>query len=265
MNKGTLFIVATPIGNLKDMTFRAVETLKEVDLIACEDTRVTRVLLDHYQIKKPTISYHQHSKITKIDQIIDKLKSGENIAVVTDAGTPGVSDPASYLVQKIREYNQLCHPRSSRGSNDCIDPQGFGLRPSAKAEPGDDKEDIKIIPIPGPSALAASVSVSGLINKDFYFAGFLPRKKGRQTELKKLAALKTPVVIYEAANRIEKTLTELKEYFGDEAQVFIAREMTKKFEEYKLNKIDNAILGLKDIVMKGEFVLIVKSSPACKS
>jgi 16S rRNA (cytidine1402-2'-O)-methyltransferase len=223
MNKGTLFIVATPIGNLKDMTFRAVEILKSVDLIACEDTRVTRVLLDHYEIKKPTISYHQHSKITKIDLILEKLKAGEDVAVVTDAGTPGVSDPANYLVKLAREA------------------------------------DLTVIPIPGVSALAASISVAGLIDKDFFFAGFLPRKKGRQTELKKLALLKTPVVIYESANRIEKTLIELKECFGEEAQVFIAREMTKKFEEYKLNNINSAINELGDMVMKGEFVLIVSN------
>jgi 16S rRNA (cytidine1402-2'-O)-methyltransferase len=251
MNKGTLFIVATPIGNLKDITFRAIETLKEVDLIACEDTRTTRVLLDHYGIKTPTISYHQHSQITKIELIIGKLAAGNSIAVVTDAGTPGISDPANYLVQRIREHNNCLHKplhcHSERSEESCSNEKI--LRST--------QDDIKVVPIPGASALTASVSVSGLVDKDFYFAGFLPRKKGRQTELKKLSSLDVPVVIYEAANRVEKTLTELKEYFGQETKVFLAREITKKFEEYKLNTINMAIAGLKDMVLKGEFVLIV--------
>lgn len=224
MNNGILYIVATPIGNLSDITFRAVEVLKSVDLIACEDTRVTRVLLDHFNIKKPTVSYHQHSKISKVDYLIEQLLSGKDIALVTDAGTPGISDPANYLVKLV------CN------------------------------KGIKVVPIPGPSALAAAVSVSGIVDKDFYFVGFLPRKKGRQTELKKISSIGAPVVIYESAVRIEKTLVELKEYFGEKATVFIAREMTKKFEEYLRGDISEVLSDLKNHVLKGEFVLLIRSN-----
>lgn len=220
---GTLFIVATPIGNLSDITLRAIETLKSVDLIACEDTRVTRVLLDHFEIKKPTISYFQHSQLSKIEYLISELSSGKNIALVTDAGTPGISDPGQELIARIKNYESR----------------------------------IKVVPIPGVSALTAAASVSGMIEKEFYFAGFLPKKKGRMTKFNALNKLDIPIVIYESANRLEKTLGDIKTYFGDKVEVFIAREITKMFEEYWGGNIDEVISDLAKHQMKGEIVLIV--------
>jgi 16S rRNA (cytidine1402-2'-O)-methyltransferase len=158
---GTLYIVATPIGNLGDMTYRAVDVLKSVDLIACEDTRVTRNLLNHFEIKTPTVSYFQHSKLSKIEFIIDELKCGKSIALVSDAGTPGISDPGESLIQEIRNLKL-------EGSRDAEDRQGNSNLISSFYFP------ISIIPIPGASALTAAASVSGMIEKEFYFAGFLP-------------------------------------------------------------------------------------------
>lgn len=247
MSSGSLYIIATPIGNLEDITLRAIRVLKEADLVACEDTRVTRVLLDHYDIKTPTISYHQYSGEAKVGKIVDFLKEGKDVALVTDSGTPGISDPAQRLVAEIRSLSchtrpPLCHsrPASSAGVNSGGNP---GI--------------INVVPIPGPSALAAAVSVSGLVDKEFYFAGFLPKKKGRQTALKRLSVLKTPVVVYESALRLERTLNDLKKYFGASAQVFLAREMTKKFEECWGGNLEDIITDLKNHTIKGEFVLII--------
>ncbi|MFA5927063.1 MAG: 16S rRNA (cytidine(1402)-2'-O)-methyltransferase [Patescibacteria group bacterium] len=228
-----LYIIATPIGNLEDMTFRAIRILKEVDLIACEDTRVTRTLLDHYEIKTPTVSYFAHSKLSKIDYLIGQLEAGKSIALVSDAGTPGISDPGEYLIRRIREI------RNSKSEILNI-------------------SQTPIVPIPGPSALTAAASVSGMIDKEFYFAGFLPKKKGRQTELKMLSSLSSPVVIYESAVRIERTLRDIEAYFGDKTQVFIAREITKMFEEYWGGNIKVVITDLSIHKLKGEIVLIVK-------
>lgn len=228
MNKaGTLFIVATPIGNRDDITLRALETLKFVDLIACEDTRHTGQLLAHYEIKKPLVSYFQHSQLSKVEQIIKELKNGKNIALVTDAGTPGISDPGQELIAKIY----------------------------------DSKFEVHVVPIPGPSALAAIASVSGMIGKEFYFAGFLPKKKGRQTCFKKLSLLDCPVVIYESSNRLERTLEDIKTYFGPDSEVFIGREMTKMFEEYWGGGVDGVIQTLSEHQLKGEIALIVKKNP----
>jgi 16S rRNA (cytidine1402-2'-O)-methyltransferase len=268
-NAGTLYIVSTPIGNLSDITLRALEVFKSVDTIACEDTRVTGRLLEHFGVKKPLVSYFQHSKLSKIDYLISELKSGKNIALVTDAGTPGISDPGQQLVAQIRnsnieiqnkfqfskDQNKLnCHPELDSGSsNYCID---SGSRATVR----NDKEgSIKIVPIPGASALIAAASVSGMIEKEFYFAGFLPKKKGRQTKFKELLSLKVPVVIYESANRLEKTLEDFKTYFGEDSEVFIAREITKMFEEYWGGKIQEVLPALSEHQMKGEIVLIVKS------
>jgi 16S rRNA (cytidine1402-2'-O)-methyltransferase len=221
---GTLFIVATPIGNLEDITLRAIRVLEEVDLVACEDTRVTRNLLNHFEIKTPTVSYFQYSKLSKIDYIIEQLLNGKDIALVSDAGTPGISDPGQYLISQIRNTDT----------------------------------QIPIIPVPGPSALTAAASVSGMIEKEFYFAGFLPKKKGRQTEFRQISKLDLPVVIYESALRLEKTLQDIKEYFGEDTEVFIAREITKMFEEYWGGKIGAVIVDLKNHKLKGELALIVK-------
>lgn len=172
----SLFIVATPIGNLSDITLRAVETLSVVDLIVCEDTRHTLQLLNHLGIKKPLISYHQYSKIQKIEQIVDSLKNGKEIAMVSDAGTPSISDPGSSLIQ------------------------------------GAIKANIKVIPIPGVSALTTLLSVSGLELSEWSFYGFLPNKKGRQSKIIKIVDSRKPSIIFESPYRIKKLLKELKEF-----------------------------------------------------
>lgn len=265
LNSGTLFIVATPIGNLEDITLRALRVLKEVDLIACEDTRVTGKLLEHFDIKKPLVSYFQHSKLSKIEYIIDQLRNGKNIALVTDAGTPGISDPGEQLITEVRNSNieirnksqcsntpniTNCHPELDSGSrNYCIDSGSQGTVRN---------DNVKVIPIPGPSALTAAASVSGMIEKEFYFAGFLPKKKGRQTKFKELIKIDAPIVIYESAMRLERTLTDIETYFGDDSTVFIAREITKMFEEYWSGKVSELIAGLKEHTLKGEIVLVVK-------
>lgn len=222
---GILYIVATPIGNLEDITLRALRVLKEVDLIACEDTRVTGNLLKHFEIKKPLICYFQHSKLSKIEYIIDELKNGRNIALVTDAGTPGISDPGQELVSRISNME-------------------YG---------------IKVLPIPGASALAAVASVSGLIEKEFYFAGFLPKKKGRQTQFKAFSKFDCPIIVYESAMRLERTLRDIQTYLGGETEVFIGREMTKMFEEYWGGSVVEVLNNLKDHQIKGECVLMIKN------
>lgn len=214
---GTLYVVGTPIGNLEDITLRALETLKGVDLIACEDTRHTALLLNRYEIKRSLVSYHQHSKITKIDYLIDELKNGKNIAVVSDAGTPSISDPGGTLVSAAQ------------------------------------KEGIGVVSIPGASALTTGISVSGLNLQDFVFAGFLPHKKGRQTKLKNLAESKMPVVFYESPHRIKKLLSELMKHFGDR-EIVVCRELTKKFETINRGKISEVE---PKITEKGEFVVII--------
>jgi 16S rRNA (cytidine1402-2'-O)-methyltransferase len=173
-----LYIVGTPIGNLEDISLRALRILTGVDFILCEDTRVTRKLLDHYKIKTLTISYHQHSNIKKIDYILDLLEKNKDLALVSDAGTPGISDPGGKLVQAVAEK--------------------FGDR-------------LEIESIPGPSAVTAALSISGLPTDKFVFLGFLPHKKGRQTFLKKIIESVFPVVVYESKHRIIKLLDELEE------------------------------------------------------
>jgi 16S rRNA (cytidine1402-2'-O)-methyltransferase len=213
----SLYIVATPIGNLEDITLRALRILKESDLIACEDTRQTRVLLDRYEIKKPLVSFHEHSKLQKIDYLISELKSGKNIALVTDAGTPGISDPGGVLIAEALRSN------------------------------------IKVEPVPGPSALTTLLSVSGIPADKFLFLSYLPKKKGRQTLLTSLKEIEYPIVFYESPYRIIKTLEELKNIIGDR-EVIIGRELTKKFEEITRGKIDECIAKLKP---KGEFTVII--------
>lgn len=215
---GKLYIVATPIGNLSDITFRALETLKSIDMIACEDTRVTLKLLARYEIQKPLISYFQHSKVSKLDKLLSLLREGRDIALVTDAGTPGISDPGQRLIEE-----------------------------AARAK-------IEVVPIPGPSAVAAALSVSGFPTDEFVFAGFLPHKKGRQTKLKELAGENRAVVLYESPYRIKKLLSELLEFCGDR-EICVCRELTKKFEEIYRGKISEVLPKVKE---KGEFVVIFK-------
>jgi len=232
----TLFIVATPIGNLKDISLRALEVLKEVDLILCEDTRVTQKLLNRYGIKTPTLSYHQHSKLKKIDYILNLLKQGKNLALVSDAGTPGISDPGNKLINKIAEF--------------------AGVEPL----------QIKIVPIPGPSAVTTAASISGFPMDRFLFLGFPPAKKKRKRffeELsRQLAELKCPVIFYESPYRILKTLNELNslytKYNIQNTDIVVCRELTKKFETIYRGKIEKVIKEIEKDKIKGEFVVIVE-------
>ena len=219
----TLYIVATPIGNLEDLTFRALRILNEVDLILCEDTRVTKKLLDRYQIKKPLLSYHQHSRLQRIYYIISLLKEGKNLALVSDSGTPGISDPANKLVSKVVEMLS---------------------------------NKVKIVPIPGPSALTCAISVCGFPMDKFLFLGFLPKKKKRSKILSEIAESKYPVVFYESPYRIVKTLKEL-ECMNRQLKVFIGRELTKKFETIYRGQINEVIKEIERRPIKGEFVVIV--------
>ncbi|PID87587.1 16S rRNA (cytidine(1402)-2'-O)-methyltransferase [Candidatus Gracilibacteria bacterium] len=221
-----LYIVSTPIGNLGDITYRAVETLKEVDIIACEDTRKSMILLNHYDIKKPLISFHSHSGFTKVDKIISELKNDKNIALISDAGTPGISDPGYVLIKEAL------------------------------------LEGLKIVPIPGVTAFTTALSASGMQMNHFLYLGFLPVKKGRQTLFKMLVERKKTssetVVIYESVHRLIKTLKELLSYFGQEHNIVVARELTKKFEEFKRDNIINIINYFEEnpSKVKGEFVIL---------
>ncbi len=219
---GSLYIVGTPIGNLQDITARALETLKTVDFIACEDTRVTGVLLKHYEIKKPLLSYFQHSKMHKVDKIVRLLKDGNDIALVTDAGTPGISDPGGKLVEEVT------------------------------------KHDIDVVPIPGASAIISLLSVSGMPTDEFVFFGFLPHKKGRQTKLQRIIDCQQTIVLYESKHRIEKLLRELKEIGIEERQIVLGRELTKQFEHIYRGTVDQIAEKLGADKIKGEFVLVIE-------
>lgn len=219
----TIYIVGTPIGNLEDLTFRAFNVLRKADFVLAEDTRKTKILLDRYEIKKQLISYYQHSKISKIEYIIELLKSGKDLALVTDAGTPGISDPGNYLLEKIWEEKKK------------------GL-------------DVNIIPIPGVSSVTTILSVCGFPTDDFLFLGFLPKKKGRETLLKSLIKEKRTVIFFESPHRISKTLGELEKYLGN-IEIVIGRELTKKFEEIVRGKISE--IKIKNT--KGEFVVVLNN------
>ena len=228
---GILRVVGTPIGNLEDISLRALRTLKESDFILCEDTRVTKKLLNHYSIKTPTISYHQHSNDLKIDKIIGLLKDDQNLALVTDAGTPGISDPGARLVFLIR--------------------QELGL-------------DFKIESVPGPSAITTAISIAGDGFDRFLFLGFLPHKKGRQTIIKEILASSYPVVIYESKHRIIKLLEEISKLEANvknKKEIIVARELTKLHESLYFGETANILLELKDNPnnLKGEFVVLIKS------
>lgn len=225
----TLYVVGTPIGNLEDVSLRALRVLKEVDVILCEDTRVTKKLMTRHGIGTPTISYHTHSGLSKLERIFELLEQGKNLALVSDAGTPGISDPGSLLVQKVRER--------------------LG-------------ESVSIIAIPGPSALTAAISVSGLPSSDFLFLGFLPHKKGRETLFKEIAASKRTVVFYESPHRIKKTLERLTEILAPGREVVIARELTKMYEEVVHGdaKEVRQYFAENPGKIRGEFVVLVGSS-----
>lgn len=227
MLEGKLFIVATPIGNLGDITMRALDTLRTVDLVLCEDTRETRKLLAHYDIKTPTTSYHQHTDAAKVREISDLLVAGKQLALVTDAGTPGISDPGNHLIATLVQQFS--------GDNNL--------------------NNITIVPIPGPAAVIAALSVSGFPTDKFLFLGFPPHKKGRQTFFKDLAASVHTVAFYESNHRIEKCLTELATVLETNRHMCIARELTKKFETIYRGTV--AEVSTKKIPPKGEFVVIV--------
>jgi len=215
-----LYIIATPIGNLEDLSFRALRILKEVDLILCEDTRVTKKLLSHYQISKPTISYYQHSKLLKSKYILEELKKGKNLALVSDAGTPTISDPGAQLIDYLT--NQL--------------------------------EDLKIIPIPGSSALITALSISGFSADKFVFLGFPPSKKKRKKFFQEVFDSKYTVVFYESCHRIIRTLEEL----DSTLQIVVCRELTKKFETTYRGTSEEIINQLKEDKIKGEFVVVIQ-------
>ncbi|HNR04736.1 MAG TPA: 16S rRNA (cytidine(1402)-2'-O)-methyltransferase [Bacillota bacterium] len=219
---GILYLCATPIGNLEDITLRCVRVLREADIIAAEDTRQAIKLLNHFQIRKPLISYHEHNKHEKGKEIVELLRSGKNIALVSDAGMPAISDPGEELVRL------------------CID------------------SGIEIIPLPGPSASLTALIVSGLSTRRFCFEGFLPsNKKERKERLKKLSAETRTIIVYEAPHRLLDTLGEIMEYLGDR-RISVSREITKKFEETVRGEISSVIGIFKERAVKGEFVLIIE-------
>lgn len=220
---GFLYIVATPIGNLSDMTFRAVDVLKNVDLILCEDTRNTKVLLDRFQIKTPTQSYHQHSQLEKTDYIAGLLKQGKNIALVSDAGTPGISDPGNKLIEQLVVIFS---------------------------------DSLKVVPVPGPSADIAALSVSGFITDRFLFLGFPPTKNKRKKFFEEAVLSKYTVVFYESPFRIIKALEELAS-LDKNLEVMVARELTKKFETIYRGNIEKVLENVKKSIIKGEFVVII--------
>jgi len=222
---GNLYIVATPIGNMQDITFRAVETLKSVDLILCEDTRVTKNLLNKYEINKPTMSYHAQSKLSKTTKIFELLEEGKDLALVSDAGTPGISDPGAMLVKEVLEH--------------------FG-------------DKVRVIPIPGATALITALSGSGLATHEFTFLGFLPHKKGRETLFKEMSLAKRTVVFYESPHRIMKTLESLVKFCPDK-KVCVARELTKIYEQFVTNTPEEVLKYFEENFdkVRGEFVVLV--------
>ena len=221
-----LYIVATPIGNLEDITLRAINVLSNSDLILAEDTRVTKVLLERYNIKKEVISYHQHSDFKKIDHIIGLLKEGKNLVLVTDAGTPGINDPGSFLVKE-----------------------------ALKSIP-----DLKIVPIPGPNAAITALSISGFPTDEFVFLGFPPHKKGRQTFFKNISEIESTIVFYESKHRILKELENVEKLseIGDR-QMMIARELTKQFETIYRGTLAEIKPQLTEKNLLGEFVVVIST------
>jgi len=225
MATGKLFIVATPIGNLQDMTMRALETLKGVDCILCEDTRVTINLLHHFDITTPTLSYHHHSGMEKMQEIRTMLEDGKNLALVSDAGTPGISDPGNILIEFLTS--------------------------------SDFSEPVEIVPIPGVSALTAALSVSGFPTDKFLFLGFPPHKNKRQQFFKNVGEIEYTVVFFESNHRIKKALASLEEVLDPKKKVLVAREITKKFETLYRGTISE--INQMTLSEKGEFVIVVSS------
>ena len=217
---GTLYVVGTPIGNLSDLTFRAETTLKAVNLIAAEDTRTSKKLLRHYNIDTPLIAYHDNNEINQARNLVNKLNSGDSIAIISDAGTPCISDPGYRVVNLAK------------------------------------KERIEVVTIPGPSAVTAALSVSGLPTDHFYFEGFLPPKKGRRTRFELLESLPATIVIFESPHKVFRTLKDIHNYWGNRI-ISVCRELTKIFEESFLGTVEDAENYFSKSKPKGEFVVLV--------
>lgn len=225
--KGTLYIVATPIGNLEDITLRALRILKEVDLIAAEDTRQTLKLLNHFEISKPLISYHRHNEDVKSEILIEKLKNGENIALVSDAGTPGICDPGQEVIKKAIEKN------------------------------------IEVVPIPGACAMINALIASGIDTNEFNFLGFLPlNKKLRKEKLQEIEKSEKTIIIYEAPHKMRPTLEDLKNILKNR-KIVLARELTKIHEEFIRKNIEELLEEIDDL--KGEMILIIEGAPQEKN
>ena len=225
---GTLYIISTPIGNLKDATHRSLELLSEVDLIAAEDTRRTGILLKHYGIKTPLSSFNSYNQVKKSDRLIARLKVGHDLALVSDAGTPGVSDPLYYLVKVALD------------------------------------ERVPVVSLPGPSAALAALTVSGLPMNRFVFEGFLPRKKGRKKLIEELAQEKRTIVLFESPHRIMKTLNELYQVMGDRKAV-LARELTKIHEEVIRGTLGALATKAEEQKLKGEITLVISGAPKTRN
>jgi 16S rRNA (cytidine1402-2'-O)-methyltransferase len=217
-----LYLVPTPIGNLKDFTFRAVDILKEVDFILCEDTRTSSKLLQHYNILKPLTPYHQHNEHKVVDHLVQQLQAGKKIALITDAGTPGISDPAFLLVRACKAAG------------------------------------VTVTSLPGATAFVPALVNSGIPTNSFCFEGFIPLKKGRKTLMEKLANEERTMVFYESPMRLVKTLELFATYFGGDRQAAVSRELTKLFEENITNTLDNLILHFSNKQVKGEIVIVVE-------
>ena len=216
-----LYLVPTPLGNLKDITFRAIEVLHSVDVILCEDTRTSSKLLHHYNIQKPLSPYHQHNEHKIAAHLVDQMKAGKTFALITDAGTPAISDPAFLLVRE------------------CV------------------ANDVKVECLPGATAFVPALVNSGLPTNSFVFEGFLPLKKGRQTKLKQLALEERTIIIYESPMRLVKSLEEFAIYFGAERLCSVSRELTKMFEENKRGSLQEVAAYFKAKTVKGEIVIVI--------
>jgi 16S rRNA (cytidine1402-2'-O)-methyltransferase len=220
--KGTLYVVATPIGNLEDITYRAVRVLKEADLIACEDTRHSVKLLQHYGIDKPTVSYHEHNEATRAEELVTKLEQGLSVAQVSDAGMPGISDPGYRLIKLAIEHG------------------------------------ISVVPVPGASALIAALAASGLPTDSFQFHGFLPAKSGqRRSMLEALSDSQSTIVVYEAPHRVAESMKDIVEILGTERPVVLARELTKMHEEFLRGTAAEIFARVQAYELKGEITLLI--------
>lgn len=221
-----IYLIPTPIGNLKDITFRAIETLQLVDVILCEDTRTSSKLLQHYNIQKPTSPYHQHNEHKIVEHLIQQMQAGKKFALITDAGTPGISDPAFLLVRACVQAN------------------------------------VEVISLPGATAFVPALVNSGLPTNSFVFEGFLPLKKGRQTKLKELAVEARTIILYESPFRVDKTINDLITYFGSQTQASVSRELTKMFEETVRGSLEELAAHFKQKPAKGEIVMVIDGKKA---